>query len=250
MKKLPISTIILAHQHSPALKRAIESVSFADEIVLIDTSGSGAITQKDFPHCKIETLPIVKNFAQTRNQTLAFAKHSWVFFLDSDEQCVAPNLTKLAALLDKPLAVYQVKRTDYFLGKPLRFGEPGNTWLIRFVPKAYVEFSGAVHEHILSPLTAKRIPANLCTLNHFSHSSVSSFFQKISWYAKLEAEQRSTPLSLVWLELAIFPLAKFFYNFVVLAGWLDGVRGLVYATLMSYHSALVRMYQIEQRLTK
>ncbi|MCA9372870.1 glycosyltransferase family 2 protein [Candidatus Woesebacteria bacterium] len=248
--KLPISAVILVNQDSAQLRTAIASLGFAKEIIVVDTSGNdGLACLQSLPITVVAIKPIT-DFADSRNQALEFCHQPWVFFLDSDERCLV-NQKKLQALLDDPNSKsFAVKRQDVFLAKLIRYGETNQSWPIRLFQKKLGTFYGRVHEEFSSSTPNNQLDPTILSLVHTPHLSVSSFFKKVYWYAELEASTRHTNTARLLLEIFFFPCGKWLYSLVLLAGVLDGFRGLVYATLMSYHSLFVRIYQLETRQTK
>lgn len=250
MPKIPLSAIILAQQTSTQLQTAIKSMNFADEIIVADTSGQNSIQLPNASTVIIKRLPPVTDFASTRNQALNLTKNDWVLFLDSDEVCLCPNSQELLICLQQPLVAFGVKRIDHFLGKTLHHGETAKANPIRLIRKQHCQFLGTVHETPNCNGKVKHINPQLLKIDHYPHTSVGSFFSKILWYSKLEADHRSTSMLRLLLELLTYPPVKWLYNLFFLRGILDGYRGLIYATLMSYHSLFVRLYQMETKLNK
>ena len=250
MKKIPLSVLILANQLSPKLMAAIHSVRFADEIIIIDTSGTKAISFPKQISAIVKQVKPVTNFAATRNHSLSFAHNNWVFFLDSDEVCTCPKPDLLIPMLQKDCSGFQVSREDHFLGKVLHHGETAKSWPTRIINKTACAYQSIVHEKVICEGTIQSINPEILYIEHFPHDSIYSFFKKISWYSKLEAEQRNTPTIRLIFELFTYPTGKWIANLLFDQGLLDGYRGLVYATLMSYHSLLVRLFQLEKQIIK
>ena len=190
-------------------------------------------------------LPI-NNFAKLRNWTLRQVKTDWILFLDSDEILTQSSWNKLVKLLQQSNSLingYLIKREDVFLGKTLKHGEVGNVWLMRLGRRRFMRYERVVHEIAgIQGMTEK----SDVVIKHYSHKSVSSFINKVNFYAKLEAKSRHTLKPKLWFELIFYPPLKLIYNFIFKLGWLDGMRGLVYASIMSLHSLLVRIYQLEK----
>lgn len=250
IQKLPISAVILCNQDSVQLRTAIASLGFAKEIVVVDTSGTNQLSVLRMLPITIASLEPITDFADSRNQALDFCHQPWIFFLDSDERCLV-NPVKLQSLLDDPNSKsFAVKRQDVFLGKLMKHGETNQSWPIRLFQKKLGKFHGIVHEEFSSSTPNNQLNPTILSLLHTPHLSVSSFFTKVYWYAELEASTRRMTTARLLLEIFFFPVGKWLYSLILLAGALDGFRGLVYATLMSYHSLFVRIYQLETRLTK
>ena len=115
MQQIPLSVIILAQADSPQLRSSIQSILFANEIIVVDTSGTKTITSVKSSDVQLRQLSKITNFSVTRNQTLKFASNDWVLFLDSDEICVCPKVDALLTLMEKNISAYKINRKDYFL---------------------------------------------------------------------------------------------------------------------------------------
>jgi hypothetical protein len=86
------------------------------------------------------------------------------------------------------------------------------------------------------------------TLLHYAHRNIAEFFSDVTGYAKLAAEYQNDsklPSILLTVKTIVFPLGKFIQNYFLKLGFLDGWRGLTYATLMSLHSLSVRVMSYE-----
>lgn len=238
VSKLPISVLILAKTaeqrteiESKQLIRAMASAQFAAEVRTIE-------------HEK----PI-KDFAHARNMALKQAQYDWVFFLDSDEWFADSAPTAIQELLsEKHVAGIRIRRIDVFHGIPLKHGETGSHYLLRFMRKDNSCFIRPVHEN--AQIEGTVIHHDL-TIWHETHHTVAEFWQTICTYAELDAAWRMTTKptptkAQVLTELCFYPLGKFILNFCCKAGWRDGWHGLVYAYMMSAHSALVRLFMLEK----
>ena len=137
-----------------------------------------------------------------------------------------------------------MRRIDIFLEKELHWGEVGNVQLLRMMKKNSAHFERAVHE--VAKVNGNVINSKI-VLRHYAHQSISEFLQKIIFYIQIESELRGKNKQRFHLwELLFYPPAKFFINYVLKLGFLDGWRGLVYETMMSIHSAGVRAMLYEK----
>lgn len=232
---LPIAVAILVPTHrtqsqTQQLTKTLQSVAFAQSIWLGETES-----------------PIV-DFAAARNSLKPQISESWILWLDSDEwfESVETVRVELQKLLSLPnISGAYCYRQDWFLGQPLRYGEPVHVRLLRLVKVAAGHFHRPVHE-VFTVTDGGSVADSQLTLQHASHTSVAEFLADINRYAYLEAQLRHqtihpSKMRLV-SEFLTFPKLKFLVNFFWLSGWRDGWRGLVYAIMMSLHSAAVRVY--------
>lgn len=233
-KTLPITIVILKGYRNPPpdqWQRTFASAQVGQKVLVV-----------------ADPNPIT-DFSQVRNEALKKAQAEWVLFLDSDEVLEIKNFKLVKNLLqNKKVSGLSVKRKDYFHNKPLRFGETGQTSIVRVLRKNHGHFEGRVHEvaHVKGEVWQAPI-----TLHHYPHQSVASFIEKISHYAQLaslDKKEELPPSALsLWIELLSYPFLKFFVNWFGRAGFLDGNRGLTYALVMSLHSLFVRIYRYEQQ---
>ena len=247
MKILPVTAVILTHRHDQLFEQAVASVAWADQIMIIDNQ-SGIDHQK-YAHLEQFIITVIPkpilDFALIRNQALITAKQDWVFFLDSDELFPTQEISKIAALIDdqtKSGAVFF--RSDVFYGKTLSYGEAGHQPIIRMMKKAKAKFINPVHE--IAQVSGELKHVNLEIL-HYAHPSISEFVVDVTRYAKMAAQNSAS--TSVWqnlLELIIFPPTKLLFSLLCLGGLADGWRGMIYASCMSLHSLLVRIYRYEE----
>jgi hypothetical protein len=139
--------------------------------------------------------------------------------------------------IEKEYKGFRIPRNDILWGKELKHGESGIK-LLRLARWNAGKWSGMVHERWI-------INGNVAILKnpiaHFPHPTVESFLKEINFYTTLRAKElylhnkKSNILSII-----IYPTGKFFSNFFLKKGFLDGIYGLIHSLLMSFHSFLVR----------
>lgn len=219
-----LTVVVLVHQHDDLLASCLEALG-QFPIVL-----------------KLKTKALITDFAAARNKALSQVITPWVFFVDSDE--VVPEGAYeiiIKAILEKEADAFSVFRSDVFFGKKLKFAEWGKQNLVRVLQTKKTYFSGKVHEVPKGFETQKSLPI---TIEHFAHASVGDFLLSVERYAALRAEEITFSKTTLILQLLIYPAGKFTWNMIFLFGVLDGWRGLVCASVMSYHSAMVRIFAL------
>jgi len=248
MPKPLITTVIVSQVQTQLLAASINSVKSSSQILIVDTSGKLKDLKIPGVELKIVRYPEpITNFSKVRNWALKQVQTDWVLFIDSDEQLETGGLSQIIQILTQTRSsALAVWRRDIFLNQPLKFGEAGHQSLPRVFKKTQVKYWGAVHER--PKVVGQTLQTNIL-LFHNSHASISEFISKISRYAQLVAKERSSQglesLPIIWLKLLTFPWFKLFVNLIVKQGFRDGWRGIVYALVMSLHSLLVRIFELE-----
>lgn len=249
-----ISAIVLTHNSQELLDRTLTSLSWCDEIIIVDddsTDGTEAIA-KTFGVVMYRR-SLKGDFAKQRNFGLAKATGDWVLFVDSDE-VVGPQLAKEIREVTRNSKLktpndhaqgrqsskvgYYLARNDWFLGRWLKHGETANVRLLRLARLGSGEWMRPVHEvwHIQGEVGQLQSP-----LLHYPHPTVAQFLEEVNYYSTFNADhlyRRGTTVR--WWEIAGYPLAKFVLNYIFRLGILDGMPGAVTALMMSFHSFLTR----------
>lgn len=242
-----ISIVILTHNEEKNILDCLETVSWADEIILLDDNSVDRTVEiakaQQLKNLKVFEHSLNGDFAAQRNFALLHAQNEWVLFIDTDERVTAELRTEINDLIieEKEQPVFNgmyLKRVDFMWGKLLKHGETGNIKLLRLARKTAGKWVGKVHE-------IWEISGETDTLenqlNHYPHPTISEFLQEINFYTTLRAKElleKGEKSSL--LKIIVYPKAKFVQNYFLRLGFLDGLEGLVQAILMSFHSFLVR----------
>lgn len=238
--------VIITHRHDERFVAAVQSLPRPKQIIIVNNHPEPLPKlPKSLPIIIVNHTAPITDFAVVRNQILTEVKTKWVFFLDSDEQ-VSPTLAKRfpQLLKNENIQGYAIKRLDFFQQQPLHHGEVGHVFLLRLAQTRSLSFIRPVHEvgQVIGQTTKIIQP-----IYHYSHQNISSFLTKINLYSTLIANQSSVPPKIIiFMQASCYPVAKFYWNYIVKLGFLDGFPGLIYASLMSWHSLLVRVKQYER----
>lgn len=244
MTKAPITTILLHKNAQPLLEKALSSISWCKEIIILDDNST------DPPHklASIYQAKLVKreltSFAEQRNFALHIATQPWVLFLDADEVISDPLQNEIQQVIQHTkYAGFLIPRVDEFMSRVLRFGETNSLHFLRLAKKDAGQWSRAVHEqwNIQGSITLLHHP-----ILHKPHESISTFLDKINHYTQLElVEHKKTSKIFILLQLVLYPFGKFVQNYILRLGILDGFPGLCMAYMMSIHSLVVRVKMYE-----
>ncbi|OGG03750.1 hypothetical protein A2Z33_04655 [Candidatus Gottesmanbacteria bacterium RBG_16_52_11] len=123
-------------------------------------------------------------------------------------------------------------------GKILKYGETGRIKLVRLGRKGAGRFERPVHEvwKINGRISDLKKP-----ILHDSHPDIAQFLDRIDRYSTVSASHLlSSGHEFIWWHPAAYPAAKFFLNYFLKLGFLDGMPGLIMAMMMSFHSFLTR----------
>jgi ATP-binding cassette, subfamily B, bacterial MsbA len=121
--KMPkISVYIIAFNEVEKVGRAIKSVQWADEIVIVDSWSTDGTTELAVQSGARVVQVVFTGFGDLRNQAIAACTHEWIFSLDSDEYCTPEAASEIKSIIQNndSLDVYRTPRMNYFMGKWIR----------------------------------------------------------------------------------------------------------------------------------
>lgn len=241
-----ISAVILTKNEEENIYDCIKNLSWCDEVIIVDDNSEDKTTNiAEKLNAKVFVRSVNNDFSAQRNFGLSKAKGDWVLFIDADERvpdALAFEISNIAnQITDQALGAYKgfyIKRIDFMWGRKLRFGETGDTRLLRLAEKNSGKWEGKVHEKwkVNGRITSLKNP-----IMHFPHKTFQEFLKEINFYTTIRAEElfkKGTRAN--FFSIVIYPFGKFILNYFLRRGLLDGVAGLIVALAMSFHSFLVR----------
>ncbi|WLQ12217.1 glycosyltransferase family 2 protein [Hahella aquimaris] len=230
MKPYPklLSVTIITLNESARIKACIESVAFADEVVVID---SGSVDDTREIAKSLGARVIEKSwqgYGKQKQFAVEQAVNDWVLCLDADER-VTPELAKeIRAVMQNPAySGYAMPRCNRFMGRWLRHGEGYPDLSLRLFDRSKGRWSDdPIHEKVVLESEAGRLNGDLL---HFSEDGVSTYLEKQNRYTTLQAHElkrRGKKFSLV--QLILSPLFRFMKFYFLKRGFLDGAPGLIH----------------------
>ena len=236
MEKL--SVIIITFNEEEFIEGAIESASFADEIIVMDSYS----TDKTSELVKNKNVVFIQNkfenFAKQRYEASKYATHNMILFLDADERITDPLREEILSVLKmKEIdSAYKILFSHIFMGKQMKYGHNGNNYKIRLFNKnkCWFDETKLVHEKII--ITEGEIGKLKSPIIHYNYRSWNHLVKKKNHYASLQAVQLyKKGLKPNIFHFAIKPAYRFINQYFFRAGFLDGFPGFSSAFINSYY---------------
>lgn len=234
-----LSVAIITYNEEEEIRDCLESVKWADEIVVVDSFS----TDKTLDICRQYTNKVFQHewsgYSNQKNYAINVTTNPWILILDADER-VSERLTKeIKEILDKDLGVdgYYIPRKSYFLGRWIRYGGWYPDYSIRLFRKDKGRFEQReVHESVrINGKTAKLKNH----LEHYTYRNLSEYIQRMDRYSTLAAMEmvgegrRSGPRNILFR-----PILTFFRMYILKQGFREGIYGLLISVLYSYYTFL------------
>ena len=247
-----ITAIIPTLNEESCIGGAIRSVSFADEVIVIDsfsTDGTLEIAEKN--GAKVIQREF-DDFSSQKNYAIEQASYNWIFVLDADERIGKDLAREISDLVknENDYVGYYVYRNFYFMGKKISYGGWQTDKVLRLFKKDKCRYNGnLVHELIefegkVSFLENK--------MEHYSYRNSDHYLAKLNHYAALQARELYEEGKKMHLFFMVFkPPFRFFVHYFIRLGFLDGIPGLVLAYQHAFgiwarYTNLWQLYQAEK----
>lgn len=239
-----ISAVVLTKNEEKNVIDCLESLSFANEIIVIDDNSNDRTQelvenfQKNHQGVKFYKRSLDGDFSAQRKFGIEKSINDWIFFVDADERISSELATEISENISDDYGGFLIPRRDFMWGRELLHGETGRIRLLRLFNKNKGSLRGKVHE---TWETKNRVGKLINPIKHYPHPTISQFLKEINFYTDLRAKElkdqgrKSSALAIIF-----YPVCKFILNYFLKLGILDGNAGLVHAILMSFHSFLVR----------
>jgi glycosyltransferase involved in cell wall biosynthesis len=238
-----ISAIVLTFNEAKRVGPCLESLLWADEILVID--GFSTDDTVEVAHCY--TSLVYRSdllgpnnpggFSDQRNFAMGRATGDWVLFVDADER-VTPEL---AAEIRETVnsngdpAAFRMRRREHFFGVPTHFTH-GPSWQTRLVRRSAGHWnSRAVHESL-------RVDGQTADLNgflqHYSKDTITQYVETMNRYTSLEAAEafKKNPCPARSPVPTMF--RNFLYRYIYLESYREGAFGLLMSLMFGVYSYL------------
>jgi glycosyltransferase involved in cell wall biosynthesis len=235
MKSQPqiLSVIIITHNEGHQLAACLDSVCFADEIVIVDSESTDNTVEiaKQYTQ-KVYNQPW-QGFGHQKQIALNYATGDWVLSLDADE-VLSPELQgSIQALLASPLDTqctgYTLCSVTNFCGTYIQHGDWRRETKLRLFQRSKGHFTeDVVHEKLV--VSEDRLGALPGIFYHYSYPNLEMVLEKIQRYSTLGAEKKWAAGKKASFATALgHGLWAFVRGYIIKGGFLDGVAGFLVA---------------------
>ena len=229
---MKISVYIIAYNEAEKIRDCINSVLWADEIIVVDSHSTDSTTEIAIElGARVIHIPF-KGYGDLRNQAISNCTGDWIFSLDSDERCTEEVRDEIIALIDNaPLDIYQVPRKNFFMGRWIKhsgwYPNYRQPQLFRNGKMRYT--AEPVHEGYISQ-SDKEIGVIKNFIWQFPFKNTEEILRKANRYStlgvkKLQEKEKNSTVFKAFLH----GFWSFIKHYIFKLGFLDGGPGFVIA---------------------
>src|SRR5210317_894987 len=197
------------------IEEVIDSVQFADEIIVVDSKSTDGTFEKAI---ELGVKVIQREFdyhATQKNWTIPQAKHEWILLVDADERVTPELKNEIIDLLKDPpenIVAYWIGRINHFMGERVHYSGWRNDSVIRLFKRDHCRYDDKhIHEEIIADGPVGKLKNKLL---HNTYTTFDNYMSKMNRYATLQAKDYDNRTGMITpYHLVIKPFWGFFKHY-------------------------------------
>jgi len=249
-----ISAVLITFNEEKQIAAALESVAWADEIIVVDSASTDATREI----CEKAGAKVLVQkwigFSAQKQFAVDNAGHDWIFSLDADERVSHELRSEILAIKEAAVTVdgYKIPRLSIYMNRPIRHGGWYPDWQLRFFDRRKAKWKDLlIHESVEMAKGARTARLSGEIIHHSVENAAHHHRMIGERYAPLAARQmfnngrRTSPLKIVFAGWFTF-----IQTYFIKAGFLDGIPGIVIAYFAAHHTFMKHIMLWEMQNAK
>jgi len=250
----PLTAIIPCKNEQNNIRQCIESLeAIADEILVADSGSTDRTREIALEFSKVRLIEReYRTSGDFKNWAIPQAKHEWIVLLDADERLTESLQREIVATLSNSPRYdgYWIYRANHFMGYPVHYGDAATDKVIRLFRRDLCRYEGP-SDHGEVHVSSGRVGFLKEKMLHYTCWDYDQVFQKFHRYTKLQAQQwHAEGLDTSYFRMFVNPAVRFFREYVLQLGFLNGKAGVQLAMLAAFYSFMkqARLWELNHRL--
>ncbi|MBN1312592.1 MAG: glycosyltransferase family 2 protein [Anaerolineae bacterium] len=232
---IEISGMILTRNEETNVEDCIDGLRWTDEVVVFDSFSTDKTVELAESAGARVVQHAFENYGAQREAALKVAHTDWVFFVDADERIPPALAAEIRAKIERPERGWWVPRHNYIFGRLTLGAGWFPDYQLRVLHRTSARYDPLrpVHEEVILDGEAGHLETPLI---HHNYRDRDHFIDKQEKYTDIEADLRyDQGLKPKYRTYITAPLRQFWWRFVTLRGYRDGLHGLNLSLLMAYY---------------
>jgi glycosyltransferase involved in cell wall biosynthesis len=248
-----ISVCITAGNEEKHIRRCLESVKWADEIIVVDSFSTDRTVEIAREYTQLVFRHKWLGYIGQKNLIKDLASHPWILFIDADEElsCELRDeiLYEFETGTNAAIAGYEFPRMVRYLGRWIKHGDWYPDFKMRLFRKDKARCEGIEpHDRTKVAGIVKRLKS---PLYHYTYDDISDQVSTINRYSSIAAvELINVKKNFLLFDIIFRPLWGFFRGYVLRRGFMDGLPGFIIAVNVAYGIFLKYTKLWEQKKVK
>lgn len=252
--KQPLTVIVPCKNERLNIRPCIESFfAIADEILIADSGSTDGTIEiaKEFDKVRVVSREYGTS-GDFKNWAIPQAANEYVLIVDADERITPELADEIVLELGRGpfFDGFWIKRENHFMGHAQNYGDARTDRVLRLFHRDRGRYVGP-SDHGEVEISTKKVGVLKNKMKHYSVWGYDMFFQKFHRYTSLQAEQwHEKGVKTSYFKLFVRPAFRFFREYILQRGFLDGKIGLQQAWIAAFYSFMkqARLWELNNGL--
>ena len=230
-----LSVLIPTRDEEANIAACLESVRWADEIVVVDSGSTDRTLAIARPIASRVLEHEYVNSAAQKNWALPQLTHRWVLIVDADERVPPALQDEIGRVLSDPARAdgYWIARANHFLGRPVRSAGWQRDKVLRLFDRTKGSYEPLhVHAEVRIQGRVGRLRERLV---HHTYRDLDQYFVKFARYTRWSADDlKARGIRASASRLLLRPWLRFARMYLLEGGFREGRRGIVLCMLAAF----------------
>ena len=230
-----LSVLLPTYNEEDMIKDCLESVKWADEILVVDTFSTDHTLEiaREYGARIIQHEYI--NSAKQKNWAIPQCKYEWVLQIDADERLDLQTQREIQTIMISPASDidgYMIRRKNHMFGQWIRTMDAYPGWRLSLFKRDVGRYQDKeVDAVVIVPGEVGKLQGHVL---HYGFESISHRLKSLDRYTRYESDEREKQgRHYSWFNVTVRPFAAFIYYYIFKLGFLEGTRGIILAYLKS-----------------
>ena len=227
-----ISVFIITHNEEKNIERCLKSISWADEIIMVDSSSGDRTLDIAKKYTKNIYKKEFTNFSEMKNFALSKTTGDWVLSIDADEEvtdALRDEIKGKVRYMPDNIAGYFIHRRSHIFGREFKFTGTQDDFQMRLFRKTEGVFTQPVHEKVLINGPTAKLKNYMI---HYTYRSLGDYTKRLNKYTDMEAAfMKDSGCKPSIAGMTIKPAAMFMRLYFLRQGFRDGIEGFLFSAL-------------------
>jgi len=223
-----LSCVIICKNEERNIKACLESIKWADEIILVDAESTDKTVEIAKKYTDKIFIKKWEGFSVQRKFGLEQCTGEWIFPMDADERCTEELKNEILSVINSSNVKengFRIPRKSFYRNYWIKYCGWYPGYQLRLFKRAKSGVTDRlVHEGYFVEGETGTLKNNIL---HYTISSIRDYIEKINHYSTLQAIEKSKRGKVGFWDLILRPVAAFLSEYIGRKGFLDGIPGII-----------------------
>lgn len=233
---MKLSATIITLNEENNIGDCLASLSFADEIIVVDSGSSDKTEEICCANPKVRFIRHTwEGYGKQKNFAAGQAVNDWILNIDADERVTPELLASISNAATDEVTAFRMARENYFGSRWIKYCGWYPNYSTRLYDRrrcSFIELS--VHESLKYDGKTGTLSGNL---KHFTYADINDYLSRMNRYSSLAADEVLKAGRQPGIAAVVFkPLFTFLKMYVIKRGFLEGFQGFQLSVLYSFYT--------------